>query len=168
MGGPVHGAFDVVSKDSNHVRLHARINEVDTLYVYDGRRLLVHKAGRHSPYILYLVAARHPVAMAAVRPWRLNPGGKVFAHLCRGAARLPAAPTIAGRRALGYRCGAPKHHRGGDGSMWLDRETGVLLRNGVLRARTVTVLSRVDGSTFSTEPPHGGAREPSSIRVVTR
>jgi hypothetical protein len=150
-GRPVRGVIDVISKDSNHVRLHVRNREVDTLYVYDGRRLLVHRA--HRPYTVYPVAAKHPVALAAVRPWRPSPTGRVFAHLCRGAERVAGARTIAGRNAVGYRCGSPKHPHGGDGSMWLDRKTGVLLRNGVVRARTVHVLGRVDGSTFSTRPP---------------
>jgi hypothetical protein len=40
--------------------------------------------------------------------------------------------------------------------MWLDRETGVLLRNDAFQARKVTSLPEVDASTFfSTKPPPG-------------
>jgi len=154
--GPRRGDVDVVSAGSLHVRLDMKVNNVESRYVYDGRRLLVHDPRHDIPYMLYESPGEHPEALAVVRSWRLDPASEVFAHLCMGAQKVAKAPTIAGRTAVGYSCRAPKHHLGGEGTMWLDRDTGVLLRNDAFQAREVTPLPELDASTFfSTEPPPG-------------
>ena len=148
---------DVVSAGSLHVRVVMKVrNVVESRYVYDGRRLLVHDPRYAIPYMLYESPGEHPEALAVVRSWRLDPASEVFAHLCMGAQKVSKALIIAGRTAVGYNCRAPKHQRGGEGTMWLDRETGVLLRNDAFQVREVTSLPEVDASTvFSTEPPPG-------------
>jgi hypothetical protein len=155
--GPRRGDVYVVSAGSLHVRLDMKVrNVVESRYVYDGRRLLVHDPRYAIPYTLYESPGEHPEALAVVRSWRLDPASEVFAHLCMGAQKVSKAPTIAGRTAVGYNCRAPKHQLRGEGTMWLDRETGVLLRNDAFKAREVTSLPEVDASTlFSTEPPPG-------------
>jgi len=154
-GGP-RREVDVVSAGSLQVRLDMKFHNVESRYVYDGRRLLVHDPRHDVPYVLYESPGEHPEALAVVRSWRLDPASEVFAHLCMGAQRVSKAPTIAGRTAVGYRCRAPKHHLGGEGTMWLDRDTGVLLRNDAFQAREVTPWPEVDAATFfCTEPPPG-------------
>ena len=154
---PRRGDVDVVSAGRLHVRVDMKVhNVVESRYVYDGSRLLVHDPRHAIPYMLYESPDEHPEALAVVRSWRVDPASEVFARVCMGAQRVSKAPTIAGRTAVGYSCFAPKHHLGGEGTMWLDRETGVLLRNDAFRAREVTSLPEVDASTFfSTEPPPG-------------
>jgi hypothetical protein len=110
---------------------------------------------------LYRAAGEQPEALAAVRSWRLDPAGADFAHLCKGAERMARDVAIAGRSAVGYRCGAPKRRPGGERTLWLDRETGVLLENEAFRAREVTLSPEVDASTFSTRLPPGAEVSPS-------
>lgn len=159
--GPPRGRVDVISAGSSHVRLHLRVpGVVESVYVYDGRRLLVHDAGSPASYRLYR-AAGQPEALAAVRSWRLDPAGGDFARLCKGAERMAREVAIAGRTAVGYHCGAPKRRPGGERTLWLDRETGVLLENDAFRAREVTLSPEVDASTFSTDLPPGAELAPS-------
>jgi len=156
--GAAGAVVDVISAGSSHVRVHLTTDHAERLLVYDGRRLLVHEPGATVPYQVYAAPARHPRALAAVRSWRLDPDSEDFARLCRGAEKVARASTIAGRSAVGYSCGAPKHRRGGAGALWLDRETGVLLRSDAFEAREVTFSTAVDASTFSTEPPRGAGK----------
>jgi hypothetical protein len=154
---PVRGVVDVISAGSRHIRLHMQIFGVDeSLYVYDGRRLLVRDTRRRViPYVLYGAPGEHPDVFAAVGSWRLDPAGRPFAHLCKGAEPVARTATIASRTALGFRCSAPKQPRGQAGTIWLDRDTGVLLENDEVLARSVSVSPAVDASTFSTRPPQG-------------
>ena len=156
-GSERRGEVDVVSAGRLHVRLDMKVHNVlESRYVYDGRRLLVRDASYAIPYLLYEAPGEHPEVLAVVRSWRLDPASEAFARLCVGAQKVSKAPIVAGRTAVGYRCRAPKHQLGGEGTMWLDRETGVLLRNDAFQAREVTSLPEVDASTFfSTEPPPG-------------
>lgn len=148
------GRVDVVSAGSSHVRLHLRVRGVaDRTYVYDGRRLLVHDSGSPASDRVYQEAGEQPEALAVVRSWRLDPTDADFAHLCKGGERVVRRAAIAGRVAVGYRCGAPKRRPGGQRTLWIDRETGVLLANETCRARQVTLSPEVDASTFSTRPP---------------
>ncbi len=154
--GPVRGVVDVISAGSSRIRLHMDIYGVgESLYVYDGRRLLVHDTWRAVPYVLYEAPLEHPDVFAALRSWRLDPAGGPFARLCKGAEAVARTATIAGRTALGFRCGAPKQPRGQARSIWLDRDTGVLLENGAVLARSVSTSPEVDATTFSTRPPPG-------------
>ena len=153
--GPRRGDIHVVSAGSLHVRVDMKVRNAVSRYVYDGRRLLVHDPRHAIPYMLYESPGEHPEALAMVRSWRLDPASEIFARLCMGAQKVSKEPTIAGRTAVGYNCRAPKHQLGGEGTMWLDRETGVLLRNDAFQAREVTSLPEVNASTFSTEPPPG-------------
>jgi hypothetical protein len=159
---PPRGRVDVISAGSSHVRLHLRVPGVaESVYVYDGHRLLVHDTGSPASYRLYPAAGGRPEALAAVRSWRLDPAGGDFARLCKGAERMAREMAIAGRTAVGYHCGAPKRQHGGERTLWLDRETGVLLKNDAFRARAVNLSPEVDASTFSTDLPPGAELSPS-------
>jgi hypothetical protein len=154
--GPVRGVVDVVSAGSSHIRLHTEIYDVDeSLYVYDGRRLLVHDTRSVIPYVLYEAPGEHPEVFAALRPWRLDPAGTAFARLCKGAEAVARTAIIARRTAAGFRCSAPKRPRGQAGAIWLDRDTGVLLENDAVLARSVSTAPDVAATTFSTRPPQG-------------
>lgn len=154
--GPVRGVVDVVSAGSSQIRVHMKIYDVgESLYVYDGRRLLVRDTGRDVPYVLYEAPLEHPDVFAALRSWRLDPAGGRFARLCKGAEAVARTATIASRTALGFRCSAPRQPRGQAGTIWLDRDTGVLLENDAVRARSVSTSPEVDTTTFSTRPPLG-------------
>lgn len=153
---PVPGVVDVISAGTSHVRLNMQIHDGDErLYVYDGRRLLVHDTSRVVPYLLYEAPGEHPDVLAAVRSWRLDPTSRVFAHLCRGAEPVGRTASIATRNAVGFRCSAPKQQRGQAGTIWLDRDTGVLLKNEAMLARSVSTSPELDASLFSTRPPRG-------------
>jgi hypothetical protein len=157
--------IDVVTGGDRRVRVTYTV-PVDvpvTIYrwVWDGRRILEFGDDAEGTYTLH----EHPPVegglVAFMTRWIVTPGSKEFAKECRGGHPLDTSMTIAGRDAVGYQCGADRRHA----TMWLDKETHLLLRltgvsdesydDGVLVAEEVTLDPPIKDSTFSTDPPRG-------------
>ena len=156
---PPRGRVDVISAGSSHVRLHLRVPgvaESGTSTTATGSWCTTPARPRVR---LYPAAGGRPEALAAVRGRLTRRRG--LARLCKGAERMAREVAIAGRTAVGYHCGAPKRRPGGERTLWLDRETGVLLKNDAFRARAVNLSPEVDASTFSTDLPPGRRALPS-------
>ena len=73
------------------------------LFVYDGKRLLVHDPEEYRPWQLYDAPEEHPDQFASVSNAFSTPGSVEFAKNCRSA-KVVGHQKILGRPATGYRC----------------------------------------------------------------
>ncbi len=165
--GSFHARFDLVAADPTHVRYRLRVTGyAPMLYVYDGRRLLVHDPEEFRHWMLYMAPAEHPDQLSVVTTWFAGPGSTTFSKQCPSA-RPAGHRLILGHRAVGYRCAA-QHHRDGSsesgGVQWRDERSGLLLREGPFHATSIDEHPSVTDATFSTVPPKGAAVETFAAR----
>jgi hypothetical protein len=125
------------------------------LVIYDGDRLFAHLTDFKDPYQLY----DSPDDFGGlfydyVRSWVLLPGSARLAEACPDAQRL-GTRSILGRTAVGYHCGRSHAEMVTARQMWVDRDTGLVLKAGRVVADQVDTRPQIDASTFSTTPPKG-------------
>ena len=147
----------LVASGTDHARLDLEVADLAPIrYVWDGRRLLVHDPEEYRPWILYEAPDEHPDALQTITSIRVEPGSRAFRADCPSAAPL-GQKTILRRTALGYRCGAihtAEYDRGAR-SIWLDKETGLLLDDPPMTVTAIKENPVITRSTFSTRPPEG-------------
>ena len=160
--GPDRGREEITVARPDHVRVYFRSNQMEPmLFVYDGRRLLVHDPAEFRPWILYDAPAEHPDQFSMVSDVLSAPGSAAFADRCPSA-RLVGRRTMLGRDAVGYHCAAQHHADGSSesgGTGWFDRKTGLPLFTGHGQSTTIDEHPHITGETFSTEPPAGAKVE---------
>ena len=127
------------------------------LFIYDGRRLLVHDPEESRPWSLYETPEEHPEEFAPVSGTFTPPDSAEFEKGCPSAT-IVGHKRILGRTAVGYHCAS---HYLADGSGfsarvdWLDQKTSILLQSGQFHATSFDEHPHLDASSFSTEPPAG-------------
>jgi hypothetical protein len=112
-------------------------------------------------YTLYEAPEEEEGLLDFVNLWVLDPDSEEFARVCPDVEPVDDTTEIAGRSAIGFRCRTETGH----GTLWIDRETHLLLRlpgvpgegggAGTIEAERVTLDVPIDAKTFSTEPPAG-------------
>jgi len=158
--------YEVVTAGEQRVRISLTVpsDYPVTVYrwVWDGHRVLEYGNESDPPsYTLYEAPAEEEGLLPFISSWIATPGSDDFAKECPDAQHLDTTKTIAGRPAIGFRCGTDRPQA----TLWIDQETHLLLsqtripsegsENGVLRAEEVTPDPRIDDTTFSTNPPPG-------------
>jgi peroxiredoxin len=153
--GTVRFGVDLIALGDDHLRLTFRSPGAPRVtYIWDGRRLLVHDTEEVRPWHLYEVAAEHPEELEMVTAWLPDVQGAGFKKMCPASTPLGRA-RILGRGAHGYHCKAREDAEGSFPAfqLWLDDASGLTLRSGPFRARSIDRHPRITSSTFSTTPP---------------
>lgn len=153
--------MDVIARGADQSRTKmdllvedGRVDET-VLFIRDGNRALLYDAEAETPYSLMEAADEHPEDL----PWEsspLEPDSDLFQQACPDAE--PAGTrTIVGRDAVGYACTSDDPDPAMDQTeeIWLDKDTGMLLEFGTMKAREFVVDPEIDENTFSTKPPAG-------------
>jgi hypothetical protein len=161
-----YALYEVVTEagEGTRVELTVPVDRPVTVYrvVWDGHRVL--EAGDEAKdlsYTLYEAPEEEEGLLDFVNLWVLDPDSEAFARVCPEADPLDDTREIAGRSAIGFRCEVET----GQGTLWIDRETHLLLLQsgvpgeggepGTFRAERVTLDAPTDAQTFWTQPPAG-------------
>jgi hypothetical protein len=162
-----YATYEVVTDadEGTRVELTVPVDRPVTVYrvVWDGHRVL--EAGDEAndlSYTLYEAPEEEEGLLEIVNAWVVDPGSEKFARVCPDAEPVDETKEIAGRSAIAFRCRVVA--TGGHGTLWIDKETHLLLRltgvpgegePGTIEAERVTLDVPIDAQTFSTQPPAG-------------
>ena len=161
---------ELVADGPAHIRIAIRVGGyAPMLYVYDGKRLLVHDPEEYRPWQLYDAPEQHPDQYGTVTSWYADPGSTRFAKNCPSAKEV-GHQTLVGRDAVGYHCASQHHSDGSSQSavvVWLDQATGVMLKVGGIHAVSFEEHPPLNATTFDTHPPAGAKVEHYAVRADT-
>jgi hypothetical protein len=166
--GPPQARYDILTDGGTRVRLKLTfysdpgVVEQESLYTWDGNRILEFSRSNEVPYTVYEAPNEHTDELQQVTSWVTTMWSAVPDQDCTD---LKTTKTIIGRIATGYRCvqATPEPGVPAASDVWVDQATGILLSTcrtpcgsyEAITAQKLVLNPKIDATTFSTQPPAG-------------